>query len=80
MQDTTSPSKGKNRNHKKGERINQEQVLAQLLEDHKKNIGDVVLVRIDARTTIELPASLSAEARQERIDNYRKNMSFKPAK
>lgn len=43
-----------------------------MLKEHKKKIGDVVLVAISARTTIELPASLTPKERAVRIELYKK--------
>lgn len=43
-----------------------------VLKEHKKKVGNVVLVAISARTTIELPASLTPEEREARIELYKK--------
>ncbi|MBD8389297.1 hypothetical protein [Dysgonomonas sp. BGC7] len=75
-----TPSKGRGRVMKKPERISQEEMLKKILDDHKKSLGDVVWVRIDDRTHIELPANMSEADRNERIENYLKNSNFKPAK
>ncbi len=48
-----------------------------MLEEHKSKIGDVVLVVIDDRTTIELPSNLSQAEREARIANYKKTHKFK---
>lgn len=43
-----------------------------VLREHKKNVGEVVYIAISARTTLELPAHLSQEERDVRIENYKK--------
>lgn len=40
------------------------------LKKIKEKTGDVVLVTINDRTTIELPAHLSPEERATRVENY----------
>ncbi len=65
---------------KKGERFSPEETLRRLMEEHKRNSPEMVLIRIDDRTHIELPAAMSEQDRQERIKNYLKNSNFKPAK
>lgn len=65
---------------KKSERLTQDEVLKNLLEDHKKTLGEVVWVKIDDRTYIELPASMSEKDRKDRIENYMKHSNFKPIK
>ena len=49
----------------------------QMLKEHKNRIGDVVLVKISERTTIELPAALSQEEKNARIEQYKKTHSAK---
>ncbi len=80
MSEQRALSRGRGRTVKKNERLSQEEVLNQILDDHKKNIGDVVCIKIDDRTSIELPASMSVEDREKRVENYIKNMNFKFAK
>lgn len=75
-----APSRGRGRTVKKNERLTQEEQVKQLLEDHKKTLGEVVCIKIDDRTSIELPASMSTEDREKRIKNYLKNTNFKPVK
>ncbi|MDR2913774.1 MAG: hypothetical protein LBV74_02910 [Tannerella sp.] len=43
----------------------------QLLKEHKNRVGEVVLIKISDRTTIELPANLSQEERTARIELYK---------
>lgn len=43
----------------------------QILKEHKERVGDVVLVKITDRTTIELPAGLSREEMDARIEHYK---------
>lgn len=77
---SSSSQRGRGRSPRKSERLSQEEVVNQVLEEHKKSVGEVICIKIDARTSIELPASLSVEDRQKRVDNYIKNMNFKPGK
>lgn len=73
-------SKTTERSTRKNERLSQEVLLKKSMEEYKKGLGDRVLVRIDDRTLIELPASMSEIDRQERIKNYLKNSNFRPIK
>lgn len=75
-----APTRGKRQALNKNSRISQDEALAILLEEHKQSLGDMVWIRIDDRTHIELPAAMSEADRQERIENYLKNSNFKPAK
>jgi predicted outer membrane protein len=43
----------------------------QMLKEHRDRIGEVVLVKITDRTTIELPASLSRKELDARIAQYK---------
>lgn len=63
---------------KKTERISQEQMLKQLLDNHKQSLGDMVSIRIDSRTSIEVPANMSEEDRKKRVKNYLKHSNYKP--
>lgn len=56
----------------RSERTSANQQVESLLKDIKKQAGDVVLVQITDRTTIELPAHLSQEERAARVANYLK--------
>jgi len=78
VQNNISP-KGKNRTMKKGERSSQEDTLRQLLDDHKNSLGEVIQIKIDNRTYIEIPANLSEEDRKDRVKNYLKNTNYKPS-
>lgn len=64
----------------RSERVRANDLVSQMLEDHKRRIGDVVCVVIDSRTSIELPASLTPEERNEHVKNYIKNVGIKPIK
>lgn len=72
--------KGKDGAINRSERVRANDLVSQMLEDHKKRIGEVVCVVIDSRTSIELPASLTPEERNEHVKNYIKNMGVKPIK
>ena len=48
------------------------QLIEKSLKEYKKSVGEVVLVAISPRTTIELPAHLSPEEREIRIENYKR--------
>ena len=64
----------------RAERVKANDLVSQMLEEHKKRIGDVVCVVVDSRTSIELPASLTPEERKEHVKNYIKNMGTKSIK
>lgn len=49
--------------------------IQQKVKEYKVRMGDVILVKITDRTTIELPASLSPEEIDARIDSYKKRHS-----
>ncbi|MBK5722790.1 hypothetical protein JGH11_18115 [Dysgonomonas sp. Marseille-P4677] len=71
-----APARGRVRTMKKAERMTQEETLKQLLENHKKDLGDVVQIKVNERTYIEVPASLTETERRERVKNYLKNISI----
>lgn len=48
------------------------QMIENSLKEYKKSIGDVVLISVGPRTTIELPASLTQDERDARIEIYKK--------
>ncbi len=52
--------------------ISPNQQAENMLNDYKKKVGEVVLVAITPRTTIELPAHLSPAEREVRIEVYKK--------
>ncbi len=67
---------------KKGETMRSDanlssQLTKNALKEHKKRVGEVVLVAISSRTTIELPANLSQAERDVRIELYKKLHSSK---
>lgn len=57
--------------------VSSNQLTQNALKEHKRKVGEVVLVAISPRTTIELPASLSLEEREIRIELYKKLHSSK---
>lgn len=73
----TLPQKGKEGTINRSERVRANDAVAQMLEEHKKRIGEMVCVVIDERTSIEIPASLSPEQRKEHVDNYIRNARMK---
>lgn len=64
-------------NKKVGERTSVIQQAESLLKDIKEKTGEVILVQINDRTAIELPAHLSQEERDARVANYLKNHKSK---
>ena len=67
---------------KKGETMRSDanlssQLTKNALKEHKKRVGEVVLVAISPRTTIELPANRSQAERDVRIELYKKLHSSK---
>lgn len=58
--------------------ISSSQFTANVIKEYKKGLGDVVLVAITPRTTIELPAHLTQAAEIDaRIEIYKKLHSSK---
>ena len=53
------------------------QLIENSLKEYKKRIGEVILVSVGPRTTIELPASLTQAEREARIEIYKKLHSSK---
>ena len=53
------------------------QLIENSLKEYKKNVGEVILVSVGPRTTIELPASLTQAEREARIEIYKKLHSSK---
>ena len=51
--------------------ISSSQFTANVIKEYKKGLGDVVLVAITPRTTIELPAHLTQAEIDARIEIYR---------
>lgn len=62
----------KRENNVRSERSIANQLIENSLKEYKKSIGDVILVSVGPRTTIELPASLTLEEREARIEIYNK--------
>lgn len=56
----------------RSERSIANQLIENSLKEYKKSVGEVVLVAITPRTTIELPANLTQEERELRIENYKR--------
>ena len=50
------------------------------MEKLEKSPAEMVWIRIDDRTHIEVPADMTKEERKARIDNSLKNSKFKPIK
>lgn len=61
----------------RSERLTVNEQVALMLEDYKKKMGEVVCVRVDDRTSIEIPACLTPAERLERIENYKKNVGVR---
>lgn len=59
------------------ESIASNQLIENTLKEHKKRVGEVVLIAITPRTTIELPAHLSQTEIDERVELYKKLHSLK---
>ena len=53
------------------------QLIENSLKEYKKSVGEVILVPVGPRTTIELPASLTQAEREARIEIYKKLHSSK---
>ena len=53
------------------------QLAENALKEHKKKVGEVILVAITPRTTIELQANLSQAEIAERVERYKKLHSSK---
>ena len=53
------------------------QLAENALKEHKKKVGEVILVAITPRTTIELPANLSQAEIAESVELYKKLHSSK---
>lgn len=60
----------KQKNIIRSERSNINQQVESLLKDLKQKTGEVILVPITDRTSIELPAHLSQAEREARVANY----------
>lgn len=62
----------KRENNVRSERSIANQLIENSLKEYKKSIGEVILISVGPRTTIELPASLTLEEREARIEIYKK--------
>lgn len=56
----------------RSERSIANQLIENSLKEYRKSVGEVVLVAITPRTTIELPANLTQAERELRIENYKR--------
>lgn len=56
----------------RSERSIANQLIENSLKEYRKSVGEVVLVAITPRTTIELPANLTQAERDLRIENYKR--------
>lgn len=72
-----APLQGRGRPMRRNVQQVQENSVQRMLDEHKKNQGEVICIRIDARTTIELSANLSEEERAKRIRDFMKNTNYK---
>lgn len=72
-----APSSGRGRSVKRNVQHAQENSVQLILDEHKKSLGEVMCLRIDARTIIELPAHLSEEEQAKRIKAFMKNTNYK---
>lgn len=61
----------------RSERSIANQLIENSLKEYKKSIGEVVLIAVGPRTIIELPASLTQDERDARIENYKRLHSSK---
>lgn len=59
------------------ERSLSNQLIENSLKEYKKSVGEVILIAISPRTTIELPAHLTQAERDVRIANYKRLHSSK---
>ena len=73
--------KTKKRDMKKGnimrDVVSSSQFTENVIKEYKKGVGDVVLVAITPRTTIELPAHLTQAEIDARVEIYKKLHSSK---
>lgn len=59
-------------NNVRSETSSPNQIAENIIKEYKKKVGEVIRVSINSRTTIELPAHLSQEEREIRIELYKK--------
>lgn len=72
-----APLPGRRRSVRKNVQQVQENSVQRILDEHKKSLGEVMCIRIDSRTTIEIPTNLSDEERTKRIKDFMKNTNYK---
>lgn len=65
------------KNTNRPEMLFSNQITENALKEHKKRIGEVIMVTISPRTTIELPAHLSQAEIEERVELYKRLHSSK---
>ena len=59
---------------KRTERQTPEDTLRRIIEEHKKDMGETVWLKINDRTHIEVAASLTEDERKKRVENYLENI------
>lgn len=70
----TTPKAGRRTAMKRTERQTPEDTLRRIIEEHKKDMGETVWLKIDDRTHIEVAASLTEDERNKRVENYLENI------
>ncbi len=70
----TTPKAGRRTAMKRTERQTPEDTLRRIIEEHKKDMGETVWLKIDDRTHIEVGASLTEDERNKRVENYLENI------
>ena len=73
VQQTTTKA-GRRTAMKRSERQTPEDTLRRIIEEHKKDMGETVWLKIDDRTHIEVAASLTEDERNKRVENYLENI------
>lgn len=57
--------------------VTSNQVTENAIKEYKKTVGDVILVAVTPRTTIELPAHLTQVEIDARVESYKQRHSSK---
>lgn len=57
--------------------VTSNQVTENAIKEYKKTVGDVILVAVTPRTTIELPAHLTQAEIDARVESYKQRHSSK---
>ncbi len=70
----TTPKAGRRTAMQRTERQTPEDTLRRIIEEHKKDMGETVWLKIDDRTHIEVAASLTEDERNKRVENYLENI------